>query len=186
QIVRFPRVSTIDDVYRPVERFLERLGGTDAGREALPRLDAYLLHLILEFCPRPVVVSDLAYGFRTGTTSVVCLSSLGVSRVFAAIESAAAPASKSTLLSVLEGIAGERGNTSGRAFVPLEPNELAWQTIRAESPAHELPLFLIEPSGGEVDLDRDLGTILEEHPQALILVLSAGRLGECGTAQALG
>src|SRR6516165_9486330 len=77
----FPRISTIDSVYGPVEEFRRRLGESSDGPEVLAPLDAYLLHLILEFCPRPVLVADLACGRTSGATSVVCLSSPGVSQV---------------------------------------------------------------------------------------------------------
>ena len=47
----FSRIATIDSVYRPVERFLERFDPTLDGPGLLSRLDAYLLHLVAEFCP---------------------------------------------------------------------------------------------------------------------------------------
>ena len=157
----------------------------DWSPELLSPLDLYLLHLILEFCPRRVVVLDLACGSKMGTTSVVCLSNRRVYRVFADLESAGSLAKKSRLLSLLRQISRDPRALSAGELVLLEPSELAWQTIRAESTAIELPVFLITLRREDRPGSPPRAAILEEHPSALVVVLSLGKFGECGTAQTL-
>jgi hypothetical protein len=69
QSLCFPDIATIDSIYRPVDLVLERLTGKRSTAEVLSPLDAYLLHLVLEFCPPPIRVADLACEATRGATS---------------------------------------------------------------------------------------------------------------------
>jgi hypothetical protein len=181
----FPRISTIDSVYRPVEEFHQRLGESSDGDEALAPLDAYLLHLILEFCPRPVLVADLACGRTSGTASVVCLSSKSVSQILGVTGAPTEPRRLRHLSDLLAEIAGNRPGSGKPRFAHLVEGESVHEMIRAELEPHELLLFLIDPASDSTPLGRDLDAILERYPEALILVLSVGKVGECETARVL-
>jgi hypothetical protein len=182
----FSRIATIDSVYRPLERYLERFDPTPDGPGLLSPLDAYLLHLVVEFCPRPAFVADLACHATAGTSSVVCLSNPGVSRVGLAAPCAAPGPRGAGLGDLLGDFLADEGDPARRqAVLALDRAEPPWAPIRAALAHHEQPLFLLDATEPDRDGIPQVAAILEEFPRALALVIGVGRAGECEAARRL-
>src|SRR6516164_2260258 len=103
----FPDIATIDSIYRPVSLLLERLTGKRPTADDLSPLDAYLLHLILEFCPSPITVGDLAVEGTQGITSLVCLRNKNVVKVVASVSPDHALRARSEPFEGLDGLVSQ-------------------------------------------------------------------------------
>jgi hypothetical protein len=173
-----PQWPSILTVFRPVEEYwshsgLARSFGPDPERLLNP-FDALLMHLVLDFTPdRPVLV-DLAAGATGGASSVVGLTHPHVRRVVTVAGAAGDPANSDRVVSALQEFG--RGSPSGLAHLDVLP-------------ADELPGLLPDLCQAVILVDlRGEGTAgraeairrwLDEQPDALVLLLGLGRVGEC-------
>jgi hypothetical protein len=157
---------------------LERLTGKRSTAEVLSPLDAYLLHLVLEFCPTPIRVADLACEATRGATSLVCLRNKNVVGVVASAGCDHVLRGLVDSLDELDGLGSRKaGRRSTLSFVD-EPAGMMEHFALEGSAMAELPVFLIEPAALDHGLDQTLETLLEGYPHKLVLVLSVGKAGE--------
>jgi hypothetical protein len=176
------KVPSILTIYRPVEEYWSSLGlarahGPDAGR-VLDPFDALLTHLVLDLAPGFPVLVDLAAETTAGASSVIGLTHPHVRRVVAVSRDVSRGADRT--LSALRGYA--RSRATGLAPLDLVPIE--------EMPACLSDLagvvILADARGGNTsNLADDLRRWLDERPDALVLVLGLGLVGECPMIESL-
>jgi hypothetical protein len=175
----FPDIATIDSIYRPVSLLLERLTGKRPTADDLSPLDAYLLHLILEFCPSPITVGDLAVEGTQGITSLVCLRNKNVVKVVASVSPDHALRARSEPFEGLDGLVSQEvGKRKVLSFVD-EPAKITAHLNPEDLAIAAFPVFLIDPAALGNDLNQTLERIFEAYPSSLVLVLSVGRVGAC-------
>ena len=169
-------LPSIVTVYRPIEEFWESSGAASGlGPEpsaALDPFDAFLVHRLLELAPgRPLLV-DTAMARTGGASSLVGLAHRHVRAVWAVTEPGSLSARRA--LSALRGHLRSRG----LGLAPLEAvarPELA--VGLADQPG---TIILTDARGGEVaSLAEEIGHWLEARPDALVLVLGLGQVGDC-------
>ncbi len=179
----FSKIATIDAISRPVEIFLERLHGSGNVADRLSPLDAYLLHLFLEFFPPPAAVIDLACGKTAGATTVVCLSNSHVDKVLAVMPDSSAAGTGRALR---EQVAGEHGRDLPRpALIVHESPQLREHVRLLDLRPQQFPVFLVEGSSLAADLSQTLDSIFQVWSRCVVLVLYMGKVGECPGLQSL-
>jgi hypothetical protein len=174
-----PSIST---VYRPIEEYWgssRPAGLPDAEpAEALDPLDAFLVHRLLELVPgRPVLV-DAAIARTGGASSLIGMQHPRVRAVWAVLDPESLPSRRA--LATLEDHAGSRGSGP----VPLKivarpelPESLAGQP--------DAVILADAREGDAASLAEDIGRWLDERPDALVLVLGIGPVGDCAAVASL-
>jgi hypothetical protein len=170
--------TTIDAVFSPVERFLDRLNGPESP-DRLEPLDVYLLRLILEFVPSPVGVVDLACGEAQGTASVAALASRQVARVVAVIGEGGGPAEAGAIRQALVGL----GDPRLECETPF--TEDPWRSIRDAlgTSGRESIVVMMPPEHDPDRLAARLAAALDETGDNLVIALGLGRISACPAAQ---
>ncbi len=171
---RKPRPSILT-TFRPIEDYwgtLNHQGPTGSGLDdRLNPLDAFLIHLILEFAPGLPALVDLASEGLQGASSLIGLNHPHVRRVVAATGLDTAGASK--------GLASLRRHLRGCPGVA--PLDVVPRTALAAELADQSGLIFLadarqEASNSLADTVREW---LDDRPDALTLVLRLGRVGDC-------
>jgi len=181
----FTRIATIDEIHRPFEVFLERRGGPGPIAGDFSPLDAYLLQLVVEFCPAPVTVVDLACRATRCCSTFICLRSKNVARVIAGVDSSGDPGVTSAVIDLLREMVepGDRG--TGPALV-VDESARPWERLPlGDGLPGTLSLFLIDPATVSGGLIETLQSIFAAFPRSLVLVVSVGRVGESETVTSL-
>jgi hypothetical protein len=181
----FTRIATIDEIHRPYEVFLERRGGPGPIAGDFSPLDAYLLQLVVEFCPAPVTVVDLACRATRCCSTFICLRSKNVANVKAGVDSSGDPGVTSAVIDLLREMVepGDRG--TGPALV-VDESARPWERLPlGDGPPGTLSLFLIDPATVSGGLIETLQSIFAAFPRSLVLVVSVGRVGESETVTSL-
>ncbi|ODU01873.1 MAG: hypothetical protein ABS79_01075 [Planctomycetes bacterium SCN 63-9] len=187
-LVHPPGSSTIHTVYRAVEQFQRWLEPTIEGPAPLPPLDAFVLHLLIDFCPESVFVADLACDATSGSTSVVCLANPLARRVAAATSDAPRRIGGAGLSRILEEFAIENfDQRRPDCLLPLgsSGSSSSIDSIRRALSPHEVPFFIIDAANFERAGGWRIEQILGELPGALIVVIDVGKVGDCAAAQRL-
>jgi hypothetical protein len=179
-------VSTIDTVYRAVEKFRDRLEPTIDGAPPLSPLDAFLLNLIVEFSPQPAFVADLACDATSGSSVVVCLANPRAPRVASATSDVPRRLGGAGLRVILDEFTAEHfGPHSHHVHLPMDSFGAAWDVIRTDLSPHQALLVIVDSA----DLGRSAGCRLDDifgrFPNGLIVAVNVGKAGECESAQRL-
>jgi SAM-dependent methyltransferase len=163
-------------VYGPIEEFWESslpaVGLGPEPSEALCPLDAFLIHRLLELVPGRPLLIDTALARTGGASSLIGLAHPQVRRVWVVTEPGSLGSKQA--LSALRGYMRDRD--CGRT--PLEV------VARPELPSRlaDQPgvMILTDARVGDVaSLAKEIGHWLDEQPDALVLVLGLGRVGDC-------
>jgi hypothetical protein len=176
---KFPSILTI---YRPVEEYWgsyrpASAHGPDAGL-VLDPFDALLAHLVLELAPGFPVLVDLAAESTAGASSVIGLTHPHVRRVVAVARGGSLASDRA--VSALRGYV--RGRTPGLA--PLEV--IAMEEMVSSLSDQAQVVILADARGGDAArLAEDVRLWLDELPDAMVLLLGLGRVGECPAIEAL-
>ncbi len=177
-----PQRPSILTIYRPIEEYWSSFGlaksfGPDPER-VLDPFDALLVHLVLDMVPdRPVLV-DLAAEPTGGASSLIGLTHPHVRRVVAVSGGEAAGANRAS--SALREFCRDRA----AEHVPLDVIPAA--DLPALLPDLSRAVLLVDPrGGGPADLADSIRLWLHEQPDALVLLLNLGRVGECPAIESL-
>jgi hypothetical protein len=171
-------------IYGPVEEYWssyapgEARGVAPAPEEVLDPFTASLIHEVLGLVPdRPLLV-DLATGATGGATSLIGLNHPHVQRVVA-ISDENSPETR-RVLSALD--AYLRSGPSPSASLNVLPAGQMPGALSRES----WVVILVDMRHGDIGkLEQDIRLWLRERPDALVLVLGVGRLGESGVMECL-
>jgi hypothetical protein len=174
-----PSIST---VYGPVEEYwgASRLADLPAEdpREALDPLDAFLVHRLLELVPGHPVLIDAALATTGGASSLIGMHNPRVRGVWAVVDPESLPSRRA--LATLQANAGTRCP----GVAPLEFVERAELTggLADQSGA----VILADARAGDpAYLAAEIGRWLDVRPDALVLVLGIGDVGDCPAVAAL-
>lgn len=177
-----PVVPTIRWTREAVEAYWDEFAPTDAigpGADlgqALDPLDGFLVHLLLDFLPRGVVVADLASGVSRGATTAVALNHPSPRRVLAAV---GRDVSADSVGVALGEYARHRG-TAPRLDVLATPN------LPPDLAARNGLVILTDVRTAEpATLAESVGRWLDARPDAVIAVLGVGPVGEAGVLDEL-
>jgi hypothetical protein len=181
---RFPRLMTIGSVHRPVSDYLDGLPERPAD-EPLSPLDCYLIHLAVEFSPRRAAVLDLACEATWGASSVVCLANPRVARVSA--QGGDLPIAPETRLDeLISDFAAEAELPGADGFSTIRADAAnVWSELVRSRVGRDFPIVLLPSSAFDESVVDILGPIFEALPEAVVLVLGNGRIGEDRSAQRL-
>jgi hypothetical protein len=167
-----PSIST---VYRPIEEYWEAGrtdGRPDAATETLDPLDAFLVHRLLDLIAvRPVLI-DAAIARTGGASTLIGLLHPRVRGVWAAVDP--------------ESLQGQRALSSLRDRIDgQEPGPPPLKVI-ARSALHAClsdrpgAVILVDARDGDPwSLAEDIGRWLDARPDALVMALGLGRVGDC-------
>ena len=179
-----PQRPTILSIYRPIEEYWSSFGlaksfGPDPER-VLDPFDALLMHLVLDMAPNRPVLVDLAAEATGGASSVAGLTHPHVRRVVAVTGAGGESAQAGRVISALREFG--RGPATGLAPLDVVPaNDLP-----ALLPDLPQAVILVHPGGGgPAELAESIRLWLYEQPDALVLFLGLGRVGECPAIEAL-
>ncbi len=179
-----PQRPSILGIYRPIEEYWSSFGlaksfGPDPERMLDP-FDALLMHLVLDMAPNRPVLVDLAAEATGGASSVVGLTHPHVRRVVAVTGAEGESANSGRVVSVLR----EFSRSPASKLAPLDV-----------VPADDLPALLPDlpqavilvhlGGGGPAGLAESIRLWLYEQPDALVLLLGMGRVGECPALESL-
>ena len=173
---RLPKIATLDSVWSSVAEFAARRGASPSQTDRFGPLDAYLIHLFLEFGPGPALVIDLAWATTGAGSSVVCLANDRTCRLL--VE----PSDQAELPGLLTNYALDAALAAARTLQPISQVDEALAVARRRP--HEKPLILVDAQRSPLAADGPLA-ILQDAPETLILVLGAGRLDTCPAANQL-
>lgn len=171
-----PQVPTILSVYGPIEEYwtssrLARSIGLDP-EQVLDPFDALLVHLVLERTPGSPVLVDLAIEPTGGASSLIGLTHPHARRVVAVSTGETEKADR--ILSDL----GEFNRGRDAGLVPIDVIPAADLTASLPELSHAVILADVR-GGGMATLADDIGRWLDAQPDALVLLLGLGRVGEC-------
>ncbi len=169
-------LPSIVTVYRPIEEYWESSrpagGPGPEPSEALDPFDAFLVHRLLDLVPRPPILVDAALVPTHGASSLIGLGHPRVRAVWAVTDPGSPPARRV--------LAAVRGHVRARG------HDLAPLKAKAHS---ELPAGLAEQPGATIltharagdgaSLAEQVDHWLDAQPEALVLVLGLGRVGDC-------
>jgi hypothetical protein len=180
------RIATIDEIHRPYETFLERSGGSGSAAVDFSPLDAYLLRLLVEFCPVPVTVVDVACLATRCCSTFICLRNKNVAKVIASVDTSRSPGETSTAIDLLGAMAEPGKHRTVPEFV-VDVSARPWERHSLRIGLHPaLSLFLIDPRTVSTSgLIETLQSIFSAAPRSLVLVVTVGRVGECETVTSL-
>jgi hypothetical protein len=177
-----PKVPSILTIYRPVEEYWGSFRpvndhGPDPGL-VLDPFDALLIHLVLELAPGFPILVDLAAESTAGASSVIGLTHPHVRRVVAVARGGSLAADRA--VSALRGYV--RGRTPGLAPLDVFPLEEMVASLADQAQV----VILADARGGDAaDLADNIRPWLDELPDALVLLLGLGRVGECPAIELL-
>jgi hypothetical protein len=181
---RFPRLMTIGSVYQPVFEFLDGLPQRPV-EDPLSPLDCYLIHLAIEFVPRRVAVVDLACESTWGSGAVVCLSNPRVGRVSSRAGGWQVSPGK-RLDQLIADYAADAELPGAAAFTSIDADdERFWNTSAASLWGRDDLIVLLPSSAFEGPGDDVLPPIFEAAPEAVVLIVGNGRIGEDSAARRL-
>jgi hypothetical protein len=174
-----PSIST---VYRPIEQYWEVSRPVDLPdaepTQALNPVDAFLVHRLLEMVPGHPVLIDAALARTGGASTLIGMHHPRVRRVWAVADP--------------ESLPSQRALAMLRDYIAARGSELAALTIieRAEfadSLANQLGAVILTDAraGGAAMLAEEVGHWLDKRPDALVLVLGLGHVGDCPAITAL-
>ncbi len=170
-------LPSIATVYRPIEEYWEQsrpVGSLDGGpTEALNPLDAFLVHRLLELVPGHPVLIDAANALTGGASSLIGMHHPRAVDVWAVVDAESLPSRRS--LESLQRYSGRRGATPSSSFRPVDRSDLL-DDLAGQAGA----IVLADARGGDAaGLAVDIGRWLDARPDALVLVLGLGRVGNC-------
>ena len=174
-----PAIST---VYRPVEEYWGAARPADLPaedpREALDPLDAFLVHRLLELLPGHPLLIDAAIATTGGASSLIGMHSPSVRGVWAVVDPESLPSRRA--LATLEAHAGIRGPE-------LAPFEVVERADLAASLADQSGAVILADAraGDPAYLAAEIGRWLGVRPDALVLVLGIGDVGDCPAVASL-
>ncbi len=174
-----PAIST---VYRPVEEYwgAARPAGLPAEdpREALDPLDAFLVHRLLELVPGHPVLIDAAIATTGGASSLIGVHNPSVRAVWAVVDPESLPSRRA--LATLEAHAGIRGPE-------LAPLEVVERAELAGSLADQSGAVILADAraGDPAYLAGEIDRWLDIRPDALVLLLGIGDVGDCPAVAAV-
>lgn len=174
---RFPRLMTIGSVYQPVAEYLDGLPRRPVEAPLNP-LDCYLIHLAIEFCPGRAAAFDLACESTCGASTVATLSNTKVRGTSS--RSGAWPVSPGRRLDefIREFACDAKLPGAGTfAQLPVEDDDF-WTSLAAQAGGRDTPLVLLPSSVFGEPGENPLAPLFEALPNAVALVLGAGRISE--------
>ena len=173
-----PQRPSILTIFRPIEEYWSSFGltktfGPDPER-VLDPFDALLMHLMLDFAPNRPVLVDLAAVATGGASSVVGLTHPHVRRVVAVTAAVGESANADRVVSALREFS--RYPASGLAPLDVVPAD----DLPALLPDLPQAVILVDlRGGGPAEPAEAIRRWLYEQPDALVLLLGLGRVGEC-------
>ncbi len=170
-------LPSIATVYGAIEEYWEEsrpIGSPDGGpNEVLDPLDAFLVHRLLELVPGQPVLIDAAMVATGGASSVIGMHHPRAVDVWAVVDAESLPSRRS--LESLQRHSGRRGFAPGASLRPVDRSELL-EGLAGQPGA----IVLADARGGDAaGLAEDIGRWLDARPDALVLVLGLGRVGDC-------
>ena len=177
-----PTLPTIRSTREAVEAYWDEFAPTapvGPGGDldhALDPLDGFLVHLLLDFLPRGVVVVDLAAGDSRGATTTAALNHPSPRRVIAA---AGRDDVSADVAAALGEYARHRGAAPRLDFLasPHLPADLAAR--------NGLVILADARSGDPAELAGSVARWLDARPDAVVVVLGVGPVGEAGVLDEL-
>ncbi len=177
-----PLLPSILTIYRPIEEYWESFkpGGARGPdpEQVLDPFDALLIHHVLDLCPGLPVLVDLAAGVTAGASSLIGLTHPHVRRVVVVSEG--------------ESRKVDRASSALRAYVRSHPPGLAPLDVvsLAEMPAsltdQAWVVILADAKAGSAEALADrIRLYLDALPDALVLLLGVGRVGDCPALESL-
>jgi SAM-dependent methyltransferase len=169
-------LPTILTVSRPIEEFWESsrpAGGPGLEpSEALDPLDSLLVHRLLELVPGRPLLIDAAMAQTGGASSLVGLAHPHVRAVWTVTQPGSLSSERA--VSALRGHMRNRGH--GLSSLELVPRPELAARLADQAGA----VILADARVGDVAyLGEEIGRWLDERPDAIVLVLGLGRIGEC-------
>ena len=169
-------LPSILTVYRPIEEYWESFrpasGLGSEPSEALDPFDAFLVHRLLELVPGLPLLIDAAVARTGGASSLIGLVHPQVRGVWAVTEPGSLASERA--LSALRGYVRSRGH----GLAPLEV--VARSDLSAGLADQPGAMILTDARVGDAGaLAEEMGRWLDERPDALVLVLGLGRVGDC-------
>jgi hypothetical protein len=180
-----PRISTIDAVFRPVARYLERAPYAGRVESGLSPLDGYAIHLVLEFGPGPVVAFDLASRFTWGASTVALLANRRAAVVAVEEEASALPPRGDRLHEIVRAFAVEAGLDGRDALVVAPRSDDRWATLASNGRRDAVPLLLLPASTAADSSGEIVASFLERFADGLVVVLGLGKASEDPDARAV-
>jgi hypothetical protein len=170
-------VPSIATVYQPIEEYWEAsrpVGLPDGGpSESLDPLDAFLVHRLLELVPRHPVLVDAAIAPTGGASSLIGIHHPRVCEVWAVVDNESLPSRRA--------MASLRDHAGRLSSTPAAPLKVVDRTDLTGGLAQQPGAIILTDAraGDDACLAGDIGRWLDTRPEALVLVLGVGRVGEC-------
>lgn len=176
-------LPSIATVYAPVEEYWEAfrpVGSPDGGAfEALDPLDAFLIHRLLELVPGHAVLIDVAIASTGGASSLIGMHHPRTPDVWAVVDTESLPSRRA--LESLQRHSGRRGAEPGARLKAVARAELL-EALAGQAGA----IVLADARGGDAACQaEEIGRWLDARPDALVLVLGLGRVGDCPAVASL-
>jgi hypothetical protein len=175
-------LPSILTVYRPIEEYWDSFGPADGlspgPSEVLEPFDAFLVHRVLELVPGLPILVDAALAGTGGASSLIGLAHPHVRGVWAVAERGSLASERA--LSALRGYVRSRGS----GLAPLEV--IARSDLLSGLADQPGVVILVDARVADAAaLAEEVGRWLDERPDALVLVLGLGRVGECPAVASL-
>lgn len=176
-------LPSVASVYRPIEEYWETyqpVGSPELAAlpEALEPLDAFLIHRLLDLISgRPLLV-DAAIGGTGGASSLIGAHHPRARGVWAVADAKSASARRA-LAALRQHLDACESRTAPLTTVMTEE-------LSENLAGHAGTVVLVDSRGVEsAALAREIGLWLDASPDAVVLVLGVGRVGECPAIESL-
>jgi SAM-dependent methyltransferase len=175
-------LPSILTVYRTVEEFWEssgHVGGLrDDSVQVINPLDAFLIHRIFDLMPGEPVVIDAAMEKTRGASSVIALVHPRVRGIWVAADRGSADSIRA--VSALRSYMKRRGSVSASLEV------FAWSELQTKLTDRRNALILTDARRKDpASAAQEINRWLDERPDAVVLVLGLGSVGDCPTIASL-
>ncbi|APW60251.1 hypothetical protein [Paludisphaera borealis] len=170
-----PRISTIDMIYGPVAGYLEQAPYSDHVECGLSPLDNYVIHLILEFCPRPIIAADLASRSSWGATTIACLANHRVARVAVEEETSALPPRGERLHEIIQSYADSSALAARGALAVVPQTDDRWERLGSTAHHDAIPVLLLPASIAASSSGEIVTSFLDRFADGVVVVLGMGK-----------
>lgn len=177
------QLPTIHGVYQPVEAYGERHAHGIDPEDLLPPLDAFLIHLMLNFLPARPTVVDLAADSTRGLTTVLGLTHPRVRKVLMGEDEGT-----DGYRSALEQFVAEYEPALDAVLepLPIRTGAREWQSIGSVRDKRSGHVFFLRAGDQAIEpLASTMRECLAVDPNGLVLILNLGQVGECEAVRTL-
>jgi len=173
-----PRLPSISTVFQPIEQYraaLEEQQPLADPAVSLEALDAYLVHLFLDYHPGAPAVLDFAAEATAGASALLASLHPRVEHVHAI--GGPLPGHRRAYRGVVEDCLGDQDRP---------PARLEWLSSAEVTPQRKAgadAVFFVD--AGRADVDAEVERCLNVLPAAVVLVFDLGAVGDCAAIDAL-